>query len=200
MSYDKIEDALSESIIPSVFLIFPAFFGVIVFGEEILSIVFGPEFVLAQTALIILMGGKLVHAAFILLNRGLQGIGHVDSAAYATVTSVISNVLLNLILIQAFGLAGAAAATTIAFLVNSVVHYLYLHSYIDVRLPLNNLAWCLISSLFMGVLLYAVSEFVIVDSVNHLAVVVSLGAVIYFTSILLFKPFRLKIISVMDGL
>ncbi|MFK8214195.1 flippase [Haloferax volcanii] len=200
MSSKKIESALRDYMTPSLFFILPAFFGVLVFGQEILVLVFGSEFELAWVALVILMGGKVAHAGFILLNRGLQGIGKPNLAAYATTVSVISNVVLNVILIQMFGIVGAAIATTTSFLVNAVLHYQYISRYLKVTVPTKELSWCLVSSVAMGLLLQLIENLYAVDNLVSLFIVISIGAGTYSAVILLFKPFRSKFGVVISSL
>lgn len=54
----KIESAIPRALLPSLLLVIPAFVGTTVLSKDILSILFGEEFVVAWVALIILTGER----------------------------------------------------------------------------------------------------------------------------------------------
>lgn len=72
---------------------------------------FGPEFSAAQTALIILVVGKLINAGAGSVGYLMNMTGHQDESARVFAWSAGANVLFNLTLIPAFGIEGAAVAT-----------------------------------------------------------------------------------------
>ena len=93
----------------------------IVVGRELITLMFGQEYVTCYPALVILSVGGLVMAvnagaASLLTMRGF----HVD-VVHAAVGSVSVNVMLNLLLIPMYGVNGAAVATTSAMLVWSIM-------------------------------------------------------------------------------
>lgn len=90
---------------------------VVVIGDWILGVAFGPEFVTARTALIVLTVGyslgSLSGISMLLLNmtRGEKAV------AWSFGLAVALNILLNLCLIPSFGLNGAAVATAVGMVV-----------------------------------------------------------------------------------
>jgi len=82
-------------------------------GEWLLGL-FGEAFTVAHPALLVLLGGQLVHAACGSVALLMTMTGHQDRAAIILVAVAVGNALLNAALIPAFGLVGAAVATAIA--------------------------------------------------------------------------------------
>jgi len=104
-----------------------------IFSGENILIVFGHDFVVAKTALIILAVGRLVDvalgsAALVLSMTGYERIVAVTFASMALI-----NVILNGFLIPRYGIEGAAFASTISL----VVAKLFLRSYIQSRVGLR---------------------------------------------------------------
>lgn len=82
----------------------------IVIGIPLLGI-FGPEFVLGYTTLVILLAGQLVSAAAGSVGTLLTMTDHSEFTAIALFISTVLNVILNVILISSYGIEGAAIAT-----------------------------------------------------------------------------------------
>ena len=95
---------------------FPLFLLIGLFPKEILS-VFGPEFIAGYISLIILAFAQLVNAgsgpvAFMLAMTGRQ-----KYVMYLTCTSCVLNIVLNYLLIPAYGIIGAAMASGISVII-----------------------------------------------------------------------------------
>lgn len=192
---NKIIDTIREALLGSILLVIPAFFGTILFSEEILQYLFGSQYVIASVALIILMGEKLFQSVHVILGQTLRGINRPDLAAYATVISLFTNLVLNVAFISHFGIVGAAFATTISFSINTVLHGYYLSKFMRIEFPLTEIAWCIFSSIAMsGVLLVLLSQFP-VNSLADLIFTISIGAISYFSSILISKSLRIKLLK-----
>lgn len=85
----------------------------VLFGAEILTL-FGPTFSAGHTALVILVFGHLVRAGTGLVGDLLGLTGHQKLNAWVLASSAVLNVILNVLLIPRFGIAGAAAATAVS--------------------------------------------------------------------------------------
>lgn len=92
---------------------FPVVAAFLIFGKEMLSLLFGTAFVPAYTALAILCVGQLINAAMGSVGLLLTMTRHEKDAAWGVAVAAAVNVALNLILIPAFGINGAAVATAI---------------------------------------------------------------------------------------
>jgi len=86
----------------------------LLFGGQALQVVFGQPYRSAYPALAILCGGQLFHAATGAPGLFLNMTGHEGDTAIAVAVTAVLNVLLNLLLIPQFGIAGAATATAVS--------------------------------------------------------------------------------------
>ena len=84
----------------------------LLFGREVLGL-FGDEFVVAYPALAILMVGQIVNALTGLVGSLMQMCGHHALVAKVIGIAALANIILNAMLIPAFGMYGAATATAI---------------------------------------------------------------------------------------
>jgi len=190
---EKVEKLVKEVTLPSMVLVIPSFFGTIVFSREILRLLYGPEFTIAWLVLIVLMGEKMFQSIHVILGRALKGINQPKLAAYATVTAVVANLALNLVLIHILGIVGAAIATAISFLINTLIHGYYLSRYIDIQLPIREIGWCIVASTTMALFLAALKNYIRINGLPHLMFVITLGAFIYALIVMMNPTMRRKI-------
>ena len=140
--------------------------------------------------LIILSGEKIFQAIHVVLGRSLQAIDRPDLAAYATVISVAINLLLNILLISKLGIVGAAIATTVSFLVNTLLHARYLSQFLTIDFPIREAIWSIVASVVMGACVYGVHSIIKTDTVVGLGGVICFGVVVYALVTLMYTPIR----------
>ena len=191
----RIESLISEAITPALFITIPAFVGVVMFSEEILGLVFGAEYTAGQLVLITLMGEKVIQSVHIILGRSLQGIDRPDLAAKAGIVSIALNLVLNVALVLEYGILGAAVATALSFIVNSILHAYYLSRFISIRIPYARIASCVVASCGMAMVLYFVESTVRVGSLPVLLLIIGVGIAVYTAFALLTPPLRGVIID-----
>lgn len=97
---------------------------VAVIAGPIIALVFGPDFSHALLPLWILLPGIVLMSAARVLANDIAARGRPELNMYISVVVVVVNIVGNLILIPIYGLPGAAAATTIAYTLNLVLHLL----------------------------------------------------------------------------
>jgi len=194
-SKDDIEGMISSVLTPSLLLVFPAFFGSLVLSPEILGLVFGPEFEVAWIALIIIMAGKIPSAVRVLFGEALNGLDQPRCTTIATGVGMVTNLVLNVVLISQFGVVGAAVGTMTAIAVGTAVRSVFLSRFIRIDVPYDELGWCFAASAAMGILLYGAKIMVPVDSVVTLLVFVVAGAILYFGFVFLYPPLKTQITS-----
>ena len=90
---------------------------VILFGRELIGLLFGAEYRPAYPALAVLCAGQLVQAFFSPNGGLLLMTGHERRVTRATFLSLLSCVAMLFILVPRFGMLGAALATAFAMLV-----------------------------------------------------------------------------------
>lgn len=205
-SQDLMEEAesigylISSVIVPAVVFIIPTFFGAYLFADEILRFVFSPEYTAATNALIVLVGSQIFQAFYMVFGRALRALDHIKASVKIEVGAIVINVILNLLLVPAFGLLGAAFATTSAVLFNSVIHYLYLSRIVPLHLPLGQLRTVILGSIGMAVILLGAETVIEVDSLISLLIVVVCGAGTYTIFILIDSSIRTKAIDIYKGI
>lgn len=181
---DRIESLLSEAIAPALFVAIPAFFGVLLFSEEILELVFGAEYTAGWLILIILMGEKVIQSIHAIFGRSLQGIDRPDLAAKATVISIAMNLILNVLLVLKYGIVGAAVATTLSFVLNSLLHAYYLSKFVSIRIRHARIGGCIAASLGMTLSLFIAESAITIDTPPKLLLLVILGITVYLGFVL----------------
>jgi len=147
---DKIEALVERAYVPGFYLVIPLAIGGSIVGGDLLSIFFNVEHLYIQIVLIILLIEKLQRAIVLPLIAPMHAIGNVKYAAYTTLLGAGTNVIANLILIPGFGIVGAALGTTIGATVNTASHTWILSKDFDIRVPIGEMAWLVISGLIMA--------------------------------------------------
>ncbi|MFC5970983.1 polysaccharide biosynthesis C-terminal domain-containing protein [Halomarina salina] len=178
-STDRVGELVSAAFTPALVFVLPAVAGVAVLGEDILGLLFGPEFTSASLVLVVLVAGKTPEAVQMVVGRTLLGLDRPDLVARATVVSLVCNLLLNVTLVLWLGLVGAALATTLSFTVGTALRVHYLGTFVPLSIPLDELVWCGVAAAVMGGVLAVLHGFVVVQSLTVLVGFVVLGAVIY---------------------
>jgi O-antigen/teichoic acid export membrane protein len=197
---DAIEELLPEAILPSLALVVPALFGVALLAPQILTVLFGSEYAVAAAALVVIVGGKAAVAVRRVLYRTLKAIDRPDRAARATVAGTAANVGLNLLLIPRAGLLGAAAATTLAFALDTVLHARYLSASLALSFPARRVGWCVLASGAMAAALYPLERAFSIDSMGGLLAVVGFGAAVYGAAVLLNPGLRAALLRTTRGI
>lgn len=196
---EQIESIIAKTIPISLLLVIPAFFGILLFSEEILGLVFGREYTVAWLALIILMSDKLFQAIQVIIARSLQAINHPELAARAAVVSLTTNIVLNIPLIWKFGIVGAAVATVTASLVNDFLHMLYLSRFVSLRFQWRKIGWCIFSSVLMAITLFHVKSMMDVDDITVLTGVIVLAVILYGILVLVYSPIRIQVKQLVES-
>ena len=114
-------------------IVFPIFLIFILFPDNILRILFGPDFVSGSLALVILSFGFLTHVSVGLSIETITAIGKPKINLYLNSLAAVSNFFLNLILIPIYGMVGAAIAMTSGLMLKSIFSLLYLNKKIGVQ-------------------------------------------------------------------
>lgn len=93
----------------------------VLFGEKLLAIIFGKEYVQGYESLVVLVFGQLVNAATGSVSMLLNMTGHERDTAKGFMASALLNVALNFMLIPVFGMAGAAYASAFSLVLWNVM-------------------------------------------------------------------------------
>jgi O-antigen/teichoic acid export membrane protein len=192
---DEIERLLPEVLFPILFIIIPAFFGVLLLSEELLGVIFGSEYTFASLVLIILMGEKILQAVNVVMIYTLLGIDRPDLEARGTAVAIVLNVLLNVVLVVTVGLIGAAIATTVSYVVNTYLHKRYVERHLTLGLPYRELSWSLVGVGVMSVVVIWLKRTLVIETVPVLLFVVAMGALTYLSVAASIDPLRTRLRS-----
>lgn len=176
---ERIESAITTAIGFALFVSIPALVGGGIYSDEILRFMFGPEYTIAGTVLIVLLVEKLFQSFHGIVGSSVRAIDRPDLAARATVITVGVNLVLSPVLVVSIGLVGAAIATALSWLVNTILHTIYLSRFLTVDIPYRLLSWYAVVSVFMGAVLVVVKSMIITDGLLVLMAQIALGIAIY---------------------
>lgn len=186
----SIRRAVTESLHWSIVLVVPAFVATVLLAEEILLVLYGPEYVPAWSALIVIIGGKIFQSIHIVLERALQGMNKPHLSAIANIIGMVANAGFNLILIYYFGIIGAAVATSIGYLLTAGMHLHYIRKFIRLKLPFKRFGWVFISSSCMGGAIWVLQQYITADSFILLTFFVVAGVALYGMVLIIYTPIR----------
>lgn len=185
--YSEIERVIPGAVIFGLFFPLPGIVGIAVLGEEILSIIYQPGYAIAAVPMAILAGYMAVESIQRVSNSVLTGMDRADIPFRSRLVGVVLAVTLNLTLIPHYGLVGAAVATLVAKLVDTVYQWVSIRSILDIGYPVRSLFWQVGSALGMGIVVaVVVASFGSLSTVTLLATVF-VGAGVY-GGLVLFDP------------
>lgn len=176
--HESIEQLVPDAIFWSMFLVVPSVVGVALLGEEILKYVFTADYSSGALPLLILMVGKLVESIDRPIKQIISGMDRPNLRMRGALASIIANLVLNTLLIPYLGLLGAAIGTTVSFAFSTVLMYYWVSRHIQVQPP-DNTGWITFSALFMGGVIYGISQVVPVTSIVELSITVLIAVIIY---------------------
>ncbi len=191
---ERIEGVVAYAISITLFVSIPALIGSVVLGEDLLRLLFGPEYAAAALVLLLLMTEKVFQSANDVFGGTLQALNYPNLSARAMAIAIVVNIVLNVTLIYSIGLLGAAIATTTAAIVHTMLQGYYLSTVISVRIPYRLLATCLFASGLMATILWSVQSVLPVTTLPLLLAYVLLGVVLYAALAVVFPTLRERII------
>ncbi len=183
---DQIEVEMKKIVRIVTYLVIPMFFIFFILSDDLLRI-FGEAYVTkeAKLALIILAFSFLIDAISGPIGSILTMTKYARYALYNNIISLLINVVLNLLLIERYGIVGVAIATGISIIANNLI------SIIEVKLLLGvfsydfkNLFQILYLAIFNLVIIKIFLSYLSFDSI-YLNVIIN-GLVLYFLNAILY--------------
>ncbi len=124
---DRLQYVLNKSILFVTIFAFSVSLTLIVFGQRLISFVFGHEYATAYIPLVILCLGQLFNACMGSVGLILNMVGLERIVARGITIAAITNLILNMILISFLGTTGAAIATTISLIIFNALLVIWLY-------------------------------------------------------------------------
>lgn len=176
--YNRVRHLLDEALTFTGVFMIPGLFGAAVLGPRVLRI-YGPEFTEGATVLLVLILARLLAAFGDQFRNVLDAIDRPDVTLRINAIFVVCNLVLNLILVYAFGWYGAAVATAISAALSLLLGFVALRQVLgDLSIPVRELGVELFASVIMA-LVVAVFVRIAPSSNTATVVLVLLGAGIY---------------------
>jgi len=120
-NHSALQKMIDKSMKYTACILFPIGLGVGFFARDIITLIFGGEFIFAVLPLRILIIGTVILGIAKSIGGFLAGIGKPGLSLKINSTSAIINVTLNVLLIPLFGISGAALATMTSFIVLTIL-------------------------------------------------------------------------------
>lgn len=182
--YGEIERVIPGVVLFSLVFPLPGVVGVVVIGEEVLSVVYRPTYAVAAVPMAILAGYMAVESLQRISSSVLTGMDRAEVPFRARLTGVALAAVLNVTLIPTFGLVGAAVATFAAKLVDTALQWRFLAGEIDVDVPRRSLGWQVGSAALMGATVFLGARWLRPSTTPVLLALVAGGVLVYGLTVL----------------
>lgn len=181
---DTIARLTEESLTYAGLVLVPGLIGGLVVGDRLMAIYDDP-FVIGTNILWILITAMLIYTYNKQLLNTLNAIDRPDLAFRSNGVFILTNIVLNIVLVYHYGWIGAAVATVLSAAIGLGISFHYLNRLVSFRVPVSELGIQWMAAAFMGAVVYAVrqsTETHWIATYNEIYVIglVSLGALIYF--------------------
>jgi len=121
-NFQEIQISLKNAVSYSLLLALPAFLGVIALGGNFLTLVYGPEFAVGTTILIVLMAARVIQSVQMVITRTLEGIDRPDIVFRITLLTLIINLSTMIIFIPRYGAVGGAMSVLITIVISLIAN------------------------------------------------------------------------------
>ena len=187
-SKKKFKEIKNISIINSkwiFFLNFPIFLLILLFSKQILSIMFGSEYIVGSLALTILLFGYMVRSLTHVNSAILIMLKKTKLLFFSGLIAAIFNIILNYLLIPKFGIIGGAIATSFSFIVTFLFVFIYSYKLTGIQ-PIK---WNYLKSIIAGIISCFIVKYIsgFVDNISFIPFVlfsilflIIYGLLIYF--------------------
>jgi O-antigen/teichoic acid export membrane protein len=116
-------------------MVAPVSIGIVVWGQSLLELV-GPDFTAGYVPLVVLCVGQSVNALAGSVGILLNMTGHERTSARVYAGAAVLNIVLNLLLVPAFGMTGAAIATALTTITWNVILIRYVRRTLGLRVTI----------------------------------------------------------------
>lgn len=175
----RASELFEQSITYLLLLYIPCVFGIILVSEDLLLILFGSEYMDAALVLQALSFYALFRAVTELASRTLDFFGRAKARAYIKIVTSVLNLLLNLVLIPAIGVVGAAISTSISFGLYAVACLMIIYHELDLGSVVlyHNIIRIVFITLAMVVTVHSIVGYI--EGILSFIIVVLIGIIVW---------------------
>ncbi|MDH7491878.1 MAG: oligosaccharide flippase family protein [Methanolinea sp.] len=180
-----IRHALERALSYSLVLAVPVICGGLVLGERLLYFLYGSPFIVATHAFTLLLLAQIGAVIFVLDSMALSAVGKSRTVFLINALSCASLILLEMIMVPAYGITGAAAAVLLVSIFRAFSSRLALFRFTGVRAERATVGHIALAGLLMGGFVSVLQWLFFPTHIAVLAGIVLSGALFYF--VLLFR-------------
>lgn len=184
---DAVAGLLTESLRFSGIITIPGLIGSYFIGERLLRI-YGPEFQRGTDVLGLLIFAILIYGYQQQMLSGLNAIDRPELAFRINIVFIVSNLIMNIYLIQTTGWTGAALATAISAIIGLLLTIYILSKFVDFTIPYRTVGVQILAASIMGGVVYMLVRLeeiyeILQHNVATVFTVVVIGAGVYFLTL-----------------
>jgi len=179
-----VEESLSRAISYSLILAVPVFMGGMLLGDRLLYFFYGEDFASGYLALVALLAVQVVNVFQYFFTMYLDALDHPKESFKVTAVGVVSNIVLNIVLIPVMGIDGAAIATLATMILNAMLAKNALSRLMTIRVERRSLLNIMTAAVVMGVLIGVYRLLVPLSNVWITLLAVVLGGMAYVALVL----------------
>ncbi|MFC7132395.1 MULTISPECIES: polysaccharide biosynthesis C-terminal domain-containing protein [Salinibaculum] len=147
---DRMLNLLNEGLFAAGLFVIPGLIGALILGPKILRI-YGPEFVKGNVVLIVLITARGIDAYGTQFENLINAFDRPDLMFKVNFLFILTNVTLNLVLINLYGWVGAAIATAVSSLLVIVFGYYYVSKLLGKPdIPVHDIGTEILAGVVMG--------------------------------------------------
>ncbi len=180
----SVEGALARAFTYSLLLAVPVVAGGWILGERLLYFFYGAVFATGAEALAILLLVQVAHVFMYLQTMCLNALDRPQDSFRVTAVAVTANVVLNILLIPAYGIVGASLATLVTMVLNATLAHRALSRSIRVRMEPRAVGHIVLAALAMAAVIIVYSFVIPLSNVFGVLGAVGLGGLVYFLLLL----------------
>jgi len=187
-----LSDGISMLIKLSFVIILPFALMMLSFPDFIISFLFGQQYVQGAFVLQILAIAAIFSSLWSILSAVFAGIGKPMIGTKIVLLAAAINLVLNVVLVQYYSIAGVAFATLLSFAVAFVVGSYYLRKHLNVRVSFGSLTKAVVGGLLMLALIFGIKTMLVLNPWIEIWICVISGLLFYTVYIFITKTVTRK--------
>ncbi len=179
---EHISNALSLIAKFSFVVLIPLAMMMVAFAEDVIRLLFGEAYIAAATALQILSINAIFYTVFVIFSTSLISVNKPLTNTKITAVISVINLVMNVALVPQYGIAAAAFATTISYLIGATLTYFALKKTITITLDMKSLAKIAAGGLISLAAIFIIKTLLVsgIWPKVALSLVISLGIYFFF--------------------
>lgn len=194
--YDKLKTHLQYSLKFFLMLAIPSLLGLLILSRSLLQTLTTPEYVQGYMIVPIIALSVIFYNISDLNNQIIILFKKTKISAIINIVSAIINIAMNVILIPIYGVIGAAISTLISFTLHLILTTSIGYKKMPYRIEVIFILKSIVSSIIMAFIIWLLMQ----NGIINLLLLVVIGGVIYFGSLLVFRGFSKKEVQFLKGL